>query len=104
MQSYPYYVSVNPLLTCSLSGPSVVYVGNYASWFGTTSQPGYYAYWYGSHDGVGDVWGAFAGVTDFGVNAYYDSTTRGSYSRYLVIKDASNNVRCVSNTVYTNVY
>ncbi|MEO8548346.1 MAG: hypothetical protein ABI678_00155 [Kofleriaceae bacterium] len=104
VQSNPYYVTVSSLLTCALSGPSVVYAGNSASWSGTTSQPGYYAYWYGSKDGQGDVWGAFAGVTPFGLDAYYDANSRGSYSRYLVIKDASNNVRCVTNTIYTSVY
>jgi hypothetical protein len=94
--SNPYYVQVNVPVTCSLSGPSVVYAGNWASWTGASTPAGFY--------GVTDASGVFAGVTTFGVNAFYDANSRGSYSRYLIIRDASNNIRCITNTVYTTVY
>lgn len=91
-------------MNCSLSGPSTLYVGQSAYWYGSSSPAGYSAYWYGTKNGYWDVYGSYAGNTDFGFYAYYDANSTGSYTRYLVITDYSGNPVCTTNTVYTNVY
>jgi hypothetical protein len=102
--SNPYFVTVNPRVTCGLTGPSTVSVGQYGAWSVTSSPPGLNIYWYGTHNGQTDALGSFGGATDLYFNAYYDDSTRGSYSRYVVLKDASNNIRCTTNIVYTSVF
>jgi hypothetical protein len=105
--SNPIYVNVTnpvPAVSCTLYGPSVVNIGQYGYWYGYSTPPGYYAYWYGTKNGSWDALGVYAGYTNFSFSAYYDASTAGNYSRYLVITDGSGNTVCTSNTVYTSVY
>jgi hypothetical protein len=104
VSSNPWQVTIEQPFSCSLSGPSVLYVGQYGYWSGSSTPAGYYAYWYGTKNGVTDASGLFAGTTNFGYSVYYDPSTRGSYTRYLQIRDGANNVKCTSNTIYTTVY
>jgi hypothetical protein len=104
VSSNAWYVNVEQPFSCSLSGPTTLYVGQYGYWSGNSTPAGYYAYWYGTKNGATDASGIFAGTTNFGYSVYYDPSTRGSYTRYLQIRDGSNNVKCTSNTIYTSVY
>jgi hypothetical protein len=104
VSSNAWYVNIEQPFSCSLSGPTTLYVGQYGYWSGNSTPTGYYAYWYGTKNGATDASGIFAGTTNFGYSVYYDPNTRGSYTRTLQIRDGSNNVKCTSNTIYTNVY
>jgi hypothetical protein len=105
--SNAWYVNVtNPVqsVSCSLGGPGDMTVGNYGYWSGNSNPTGYASYWYGTKNGNWDVYGGYAGSTNWGFWAYYDASTVGYYTRYLQILDASGNTVCTTNTVYTNVH
>ena len=90
--------------TCWLTGPSAAPVGQCGYWSGTSNPQGYQAYWYGTKNGSQDAFGLYAGRTNFGFNACYDASQRGSYTRYLKLKDDSGNEVCTTNTVSMSVY
>ncbi len=97
------YVPSNGV-TCALAGPGSVSVGQYGHWSISSNPAGYSAYWFGTKDGVPDVAGDFAGTTGVEIDAYYDPSTPGTYTRYAQIRDGSGTAVCTTNTVVTSVF
>ena len=95
----------NATVSCSfaLLNNATVSVGQNSSWAVTSSPVGLKAYWYGAKNGVTDANGLYAGTTDFTQTYKYQSEHIGTYTRYLVLKDASGNVVCTTNTINMTV-
>jgi hypothetical protein len=91
-------------VTCSLAGPGNISVGQTGHWSVRSTPAGASAFWFGTRNGITDVAGAYAGATNVELDAFYDASLRGSYTRFAQIRDGNGNVVCTTNTVTTNVF
>jgi len=92
------------LVSCTLTGPTDIKIGNTYLWSGTSTPAGYNAYWYGTKDGVPDALGWYVGDTDFTVSLAYVPGQEGIYTRYLQLRNANGTTVCTTNTITTLVH
>ena len=92
------------LCSFMLLGSPIVSVGERSSWTVTSTPVGLKGYLYGTKNGIVDHKGNFfTNMTNFVYTYVYEPWEAGTYTRYYILKDASDNVMCTTNPLTITV-